>query len=173
MRCMGDASKYSFGLLLTKSARMVQKRYDERLQKHGLESGVLALIAVHDGIAPAEIALQMHSDRATVSAMIRRLQQLSLVVLRKSETDGRSRCLSLTAAGCKLMSEIQAIDAEVSKGISRGLSSAERKTVREQEDRFRNPEAAGGSGRLRSEERREGRLRAPGRAQRGRAFVLQ
>lgn len=131
---MGAASEYSLGFLLTKSARLVQKRYEERLYRYGLspqQSGVLALIAANDGITPAEIVPKMHSDKATVSAMVRRLQQLSLVEFRKSETDGRSRCLSLAAAGRKLMPEIQAIDAEVSKAISRGLSAAERKIVHE------------------------------------------
>ncbi len=123
---------YSLGFLLTKSARLIQKQYEEKLQKHGMtpqQSGVLSIIGAHDGISPAEIVPKMHSDKATVSSMLNRLEKLGLIEFHKSQTDGRQRILRLSSDGKTLLPEIHRIDAEISRGMAKGLSNKERAVV--------------------------------------------
>ncbi len=126
-------SEYSAGFLLTKAAKLVQKRYEERLLPFGItpqQSGVLAIIGGSDGISPAEIVPQMHSDKATISTMLNRLEKLELIEFHKSPDDGRARILRLSKAGRKILPKIQAIDAEISAGLTDALSAKDRAVVK-------------------------------------------
>ncbi|MCR9142937.1 MAG: MarR family transcriptional regulator [bacterium] len=128
----GD-SDYSLGFLLTKSARLVQKRYEERLQRFGItpqQSGILAIIGSANGISPADIVPMMHSDKATISSMLSRLEKQDLIEFQKSPTDGRARILRLTKAGRKLLPEVQRIDKAISDELAEKLSASDSRAVK-------------------------------------------
>ena len=60
---------------------------------------VLWLIDDHPEIAQADIGRRLQMDRATVMAMVNRLQERGFVERKASKTDGRRQTLHLTEAG--------------------------------------------------------------------------
>jgi DNA-binding MarR family transcriptional regulator len=60
---------------------------------------VLWLVQEHPGIAQTDLAQRLQMDRATVMAIVNRLQARGLISRGKSHDDGRRQTLHLSAAG--------------------------------------------------------------------------
>ena len=63
----------------------------------------LQLIAANPGVSQVDLAATLGADRATMMAMVDRLEQRGLLVRRRSTTDRRRQELNLTAEGQTLM----------------------------------------------------------------------
>lgn len=66
---------------------------------------VLWLVDDHPGIAQTDLAQRLRMDRATVMAIVNRLQARGYVVRGKSETDGRKQTLDLLPEGVMALGE--------------------------------------------------------------------
>jgi DNA-binding MarR family transcriptional regulator len=60
---------------------------------------VLWLVDDHPGVAQTDLALRLRMDRATVMAIVNRLQARKYLLRGKSKEDGRRQTLNLTAVG--------------------------------------------------------------------------
>lgn len=66
---------------------------------------ILWLISQNAGVAQADLGRMLQIDRATMMAIVNRLQQRALVVRDRSAIDGRRQTLTLTAAGKTRLAE--------------------------------------------------------------------
>lgn len=66
---------------------------------------VLWLIDDHPGIAQADLGRRLRIDRATIMAIINRLQKRGYVQRGQSQVDGRRQTLNLTGAGKKAVGD--------------------------------------------------------------------
>jgi DNA-binding MarR family transcriptional regulator len=69
---------------------------------------VLELIAVNGEVSQVDIAQALGTDRATMMAIVDRLDARGLVGRRRSKRDGRRQHLSVSAAGESLLAEARA-----------------------------------------------------------------
>lgn len=79
------------------------------------------------GIDQARLAEAIAKDRATIGAVVDRLEQKGLVVRVENNKDRRARILKLTASGKRTLLSLQPIVESVQEEILTGLSGAERK----------------------------------------------
>jgi DNA-binding MarR family transcriptional regulator len=66
---------------------------------HPGASGVLRVLAVHDGISQRDLAEHMHVSRPTVTTMLQKMEQQGLIERWDDEVDQRLTRLRLTDAG--------------------------------------------------------------------------
>lgn len=66
---------------------------------------VLWLVDDHPGIAQTDLAQRLRMDRATVMAIVNRLQARKFLVRGKSPHDGRKQTLDLLPAGVMILTE--------------------------------------------------------------------
>ncbi|MBC2651558.1 winged helix-turn-helix transcriptional regulator [Novosphingobium flavum] len=66
---------------------------------------VLWLVAAEPGLAQTALSARLQMDRATVMAIVNRLQDRGFVVRGKSAVDGRKQTLHLTPAGQAALAE--------------------------------------------------------------------
>lgn len=69
---------------------------------------VLWLVDDHPGIAQADLGRQLQIDRATIMAIVNRLQGRDYLVRGRSEVDGRRQTINLTEAGHQALLEARA-----------------------------------------------------------------
>lgn len=69
---------------------------------------VLELVAANPHLSQVDLAQALGTDRATMMAVVDRLDDRGLVLRRKSRRDGRRQELSLSAAGRRLLDEARA-----------------------------------------------------------------
>ncbi|ODU62603.1 MAG: hypothetical protein ABS99_00010 [Acetobacteraceae bacterium SCN 69-10] len=75
---------------------------------HGLDLtqkqyAVLELINANPGVSQIDLATTLGTDRATMMAIVDRLDGRQLLTRRRSASDGRRQALHLTAAGARLL----------------------------------------------------------------------
>ena len=66
---------------------------------------VLWLVDDHPDIAQTDLAMRLRMDRATVMAIINRLQARHFLIRGKSASDGRKQTLNLTPVGAKALKQ--------------------------------------------------------------------
>lgn len=96
---------------IKQAAEEIQSSVMDVLQReHHLSEGrfcVLVVLHQHgEGVAPSKLAEKAGVTRATVSAMLQRLERDGLVELSAAPGDGRSKVVRLTEAGAELMARI-------------------------------------------------------------------
>lgn len=79
------------------------------------------------GIDQARLAEAVAKDRATIGAVIDRLEQKGFVARAENRNDRRARILRLTASGERTLLALMPVVERVQKEILSGLSSAESK----------------------------------------------
>lgn len=89
------------------------------------QAATLALISDNPGMPQVAIATQLGADRATIMAMIDRLQGRHLVIRKRSKSDRRRQELYLTPEGEKVLAEARKQIAEHEKHFTALFSSAE------------------------------------------------
>jgi DNA-binding MarR family transcriptional regulator len=86
----------------------VARRYDEALRPVGLSNGQFSLMMALNRPEPARMGAVseiLAMDRTTLTANLKPLERRSLVRLTVDKDDKRSRRLTLTKAGRKLLAE--------------------------------------------------------------------
>lgn len=89
-----------------RAARALARRFDEALKDIGLNNGQFSLLMSLNRPEPpalGEVARLLAMDRTTVTAKLKPLVRRGLVVIMPDESDRRSRRLSLSPKGRKLL----------------------------------------------------------------------
>lgn len=87
--------------------------------------GVLWLIGANGGVSQVALAGALAMDRASMMAIVDRLQDRGLLVRERSKQDGRRQELYLTPKGRKLLSQSKAVIAEHERWITERFSDSE------------------------------------------------
>lgn len=84
----------------------------EKLDLTQRQAATLALIGANPGAPQVAIAARLGSDRATIMAMVDRLETRGLLTRERSKSDRRRQELYLTPLGQKTLAEAKALIAE-------------------------------------------------------------
>jgi DNA-binding MarR family transcriptional regulator len=120
-------------LHLQRAARALARRFDDALRPLGLTSGQYSMMMSLNRPEPPSIgavAGSLAMDRTTLTAALKPLQRRRLVTVTIDPADGRSRRLTLTAAGRALLARALPIWRETHAEIDRLLPSAEAERLR-------------------------------------------
>ena len=90
---------------------------------------VLWLVADHPGIGQSDVARRLQMDRATVMAIINRLQARNLVVRNDHGHDARRRALGLSPLGEQALAEARTAIAEHERWLTSRFSKREVKQL--------------------------------------------
>jgi DNA-binding MarR family transcriptional regulator len=93
--------------------------------------GVLWLIGANGGVSQVTIARELGMDRASMMAIVDRLQDRGLVVRERSRHDGRRQELYLTPQGRKVLSTAKSIIAKHERWMTERFSDEEVATLME------------------------------------------
>ncbi|ALJ14900.1 MarR family winged helix-turn-helix transcriptional regulator [Sphingopyxis macrogoltabida] len=119
----------TIGFLLNDTARMFRRAYNARTRDSGitaLQSRVLSYLARYPGIRQGPLAELIEVEPITLSRMIDRLEESSLVERRADPTDRRAWQLHLTASAEPLLDTLRETARDVVAEATEGLSDAER-----------------------------------------------
>jgi DNA-binding MarR family transcriptional regulator len=89
-------------LALRKASRRISQFYDCKLASSGLrvtQYSILAILNELRELSVNELAKHLDLDRTTTGKNLRPLERANFVKVKPSETDGRTRKITLTAAG--------------------------------------------------------------------------
>jgi DNA-binding MarR family transcriptional regulator len=89
------------------------------------QTGVLWLIGANGGVSQISLAKKLDMDRASMMAIIDRLQARDLVVRERSRHDGRRQELYLTSKGRRVLSQAKAALAKHEKWMTDRFSESE------------------------------------------------
>ncbi|ALH79164.1 MarR family winged helix-turn-helix transcriptional regulator [Sphingopyxis macrogoltabida] len=119
----------TIGFLLNDTARMFRRAYNARTRDSGitaLQSRVLSYLARYPGIRQGPLAELIEVEPITLSRMIDRLEESSLVERRADPTDRRAWQLHLTASAEPLLDTLRETARDVVAEATDGLSDVER-----------------------------------------------
>ena len=90
----------------------VRRHFDEAMAHLDLtqkQTGVLMLIGANGGVSQITLANELGMDRASMMAIVDRLQERGLIVRKRSPEDGRRQELYVTAKGRKILTRAKSI----------------------------------------------------------------
>lgn len=123
----------SISYLLTEVCKLRRARSEHLLAEIGLHTGqemfFVSLLA-EEGLSQSELAERLHIQRATLTNMLHRLEERSLVERRGDPTDQRVLRIYPTDRGRDLRDRLQAVWEEAEQQTIRGLSAEERVILR-------------------------------------------
>jgi DNA-binding MarR family transcriptional regulator len=93
-------------LHVQRAARALARRFDEALRPLGLTNGQFSLMMSLNRPEPpsmAAVASLLGMDRTTLTAVLKPLRRRGLVKVKADPADGRSRRMTLTAKGRRLL----------------------------------------------------------------------
>ena len=93
------------------------------------QCATLQLIEANSGVSQVDLANTLGTDRATMMAMIDRLEQRDLLIRRRSVEDRRRQELYLTDIGCVLLTKAKAVIAEHEERFVSRFKPAELKVL--------------------------------------------
>jgi len=99
--------------------------------------GVLWLIGANGGVSQVALASALSMDRASMMAIVDRLEGRGLLVRERSKQDGRRQELYLTPKGRKLHAQSKAVIEEHERWIVQRFSDSEASALRDALDRIR------------------------------------
>jgi DNA-binding MarR family transcriptional regulator len=97
----------------------------ERLDLTQKQTSVLWLIEANAGVSQIALANELGMDRASMMAIVDRLEERGLIVRKRSAEDGRRQELNVTAKGRKILTQAKAAIHEHEKWIGQKFTKAE------------------------------------------------
>lgn len=97
----------------------------ERLDLTQKQTSVLWLIDANPAVSQISLANELGMDRASMMAIVDRLEERGLIVRKRSAEDGRRQELYTTAKGRKVLAQAKAAIQEHEKWISSKFTKAE------------------------------------------------
>lgn len=116
-----------------RAARALARRFDEAFRPLGLTNGQFSLMMSLNRSEPPSIgalAASLAMDRTTLTANLKPLEKRGLVAIAVDSADRRSRRLTLTPAGRKLLRSAVPIWTRTHEDVDRLLGEAETAAVR-------------------------------------------
>lgn len=93
------------------------------------DSSLLAHIAGLDGIEPANLARHLGRAKSTLSAALKKLEALGLIVLDRPGNDARRRLLRITPAGRDCISRTSVLETDRLMAILKTLTKADQQAA--------------------------------------------
>jgi MarR family transcriptional regulator, organic hydroperoxide resistance regulator len=121
-----------FGYRLRRAQGAVHRDYLATLDELKLtqkQTAVMWLVMANPGVAQGAIGGALGMDRATMMALVNRLEARGLLQRRRSAVDARRRELQATAAGLRLMEQVRARISQHEDRVKRMFSAAELRTL--------------------------------------------
>lgn len=118
----------SFGFLLSDTARLLRRRFDERARQHGATRAqwkALLGISRHEGINQGGLADLLEVEPITLCRMVDRMADAGLVERRRDPRDRRAWQLFLTEKAHPILEQLRATAAELSDQALRGIDAAQ------------------------------------------------
>ncbi len=106
----------------------VRRHFDESMKHLDLtkkQTSVLWLIGANSGVSQIALANELGMDRASMMAIVDRLQDRGLIVRKRSASDGRRQELYVTAKGRKVLDKAKTVLAAHEKWITGRFSTRE------------------------------------------------
>jgi MarR family transcriptional regulator, organic hydroperoxide resistance regulator len=103
----------------------------DRLDLTQKQTGVLWLIGHNGGVSQTAVATELGMDRASMMAIIDRLEERALVTRERSEHDARRQALHLTPKGRRLLAQAKAALARHDHWLTQRYSPAELSVLRD------------------------------------------
>lgn len=119
----------SFGYVLLETARLLNKRFDQRARAIGLtraQCHLLVRLVQHEGINQARLAELAELEPISLARCLDRMEQAGWVMRRPDPTDRRARLLYMTDKAKPLFDEMLEIGAEVRAEALAGLPMTDR-----------------------------------------------
>lgn len=116
-------------LHVQRAARALARRFDEDLRPFDLTNGQFSLLMSLNRPAPAgmgSVAQVLAMDRTTLTAALKPLERRGLLKISVDPADKRSRLLTLTAAGRRLLAKALPVWQATHREIEAGLSAPDR-----------------------------------------------
>ena len=116
-------------LHVQRAARAVARRYDEAMRPVGLTNGqysLMGVLLVKDAAPMRLVSAVLDMDRTTLTANLKPLERRGLVAVAVDETDRRSRLISITPAGRKLMAKAAPLWKKAQAATEKLVPDAER-----------------------------------------------
>lgn len=107
------------------------------------QTAVMWLVQGNAGVSQGEVGSALGMDRATMMALVDRLESRELLIRRRSATDARRRELHVTAAGERLMKQLRMRIAVHESRIKSLFNAAELRTLERLLTRFQSLDGAG------------------------------
>jgi DNA-binding MarR family transcriptional regulator len=124
-----SASKLRLYWRLQLAAHFLQKQADRGLLQDAkittAQLGVLSVISNGKNVAQKEIATRLGLNQSAITAMVRRLMNLGYVERHDSQTDGRSKILTLTSDGRNVVKNTRSPFGKINERIEATLSDEE------------------------------------------------
>ena len=124
----------------------MHRQSDSCLQPLGVTANqfvLLALLAEEDGVMQRDLVERASSDANTVRAMLVQLEDKGLVARRRHESDGRARCVTLSAKGRRTYQRLWAESEFVRERLSAAFRPGETKYLIEMLTRVSEVMASG------------------------------
>ena len=118
----------TFGFLLSDTARLLRKRFDERARQHGATRAqwkALLAISRHEGINQGGLAELLEVEPITLCRLIDRMEEAGLVERRRDPKDRRAWQLFLTDKAHPVLEQLHATAAELMEQTLRGISETQ------------------------------------------------
>ncbi|WP_085809566.1 MarR family winged helix-turn-helix transcriptional regulator [Sphingomonas sp. TZW2008] len=117
----------TFGFLLSDTARLLRRRFDERARQHGATRAqwkALLGISRHEGINQGGLADLLEVEPITLCRLIDRMEDAGLVERRRDPRDRRAWQLFLTEKAHPVIEELHATASDLMKQTLRGIPIA-------------------------------------------------
>lgn len=114
----------TFGFLLSDTARLLRRRFDDRARQHGATRAqwkALLGISRHEGINQGGLADLLEVEPITLCRMVDRMEDAGLVQRRRDPKDRRAWQLFLTDKAHPILEELRATAAELTEQALRGI----------------------------------------------------
>lgn len=119
----------SISFLLTEVCKLRRTLSDSMLNEIGLHVGqeMFFVSMLHEeGTSQSELAERMHVQRATVTNMLKRLEQAGLIERRSDDQDQRVLHVYLTERGRELHQHLQRVWRDIEDQTTQGMTLEER-----------------------------------------------
>lgn len=114
----------SLGYLLRRLQLAYKKHFTRVAGPAGVQAnqvGAMFAIGLNPDITPSQLCVALGMDAAQVTTMLNQLEVKKLIKRKSSKVDGRSRAVTLTAAGEKLFRTTQATALEAEQTFTKGI----------------------------------------------------
>lgn len=122
----------SVGFLMAKAYQRACALFKEEFDRYDLtpqQFGILAFLAIEDGLSQAELSARTQIDRTTMGGIVDRLEKEGLVERRHHPGDRRAYQVCLTSRGKRLEQELEPLALRVQEKVNAPLTEEERETL--------------------------------------------
>ncbi len=136
----------SFGFLLSDTARLLRKRFDERARQHGATRAqwkALLGISRNEGINQGTLADLLEVEPITLCRLVDRMEESGLVERRRDPKDRRAWQLFLTDKAGPVLEELHATADELMGQALHGISEGQIEMMTGLLDQLRDNLSAG------------------------------